>query len=52
MIKKSDRMRSVQAEQEIKSENKLFNTAIEKEAPQIQPIPFLKRLKFLFTNTL
>lgn len=45
---KSDRMRSVQSESQIKSENKVLNTLIEKEAPKLQPTTLRWYIKSLF----
>jgi len=45
---KSDRMRSVQSESQIKSENKVLNALIEKEAPKLQPTTLRWYIKSLF----
>jgi hypothetical protein len=50
--RKSDKTKKVRAESEAKSECKVLNTLIEKEAPQIKWFTFLERLLFLITNKL
>lgn len=44
----TDKMRSVQSESQIKSENKVLNTLIEKEAPKLQPTTLRWYIKSLF----
>lgn len=49
--RKSDRKpRSVHAESEVKSENKVLNTLIEKEAPKLQPTTLRTKLLSFFTT--
>jgi len=47
-----DKIRKYSENTNVKSENKVLNTVIEKEAPQIKWFTFLERLNFLFTNKL
>ena len=47
-----DKIRKSIENTNVKSENKVLNTVIEKEAPQIKWFTFLERLNFLFTNKL
>lgn len=44
----TDKMRSVQSESQIKSENKVLNALIEKEAPKLQPTTLRWYIRSLF----
>jgi hypothetical protein len=48
--RKSDKTRKVRAESEVKSENKVLNTLIEKEAPKLQPTTLRTKFLSFFTT--